>query len=140
MARLVMRVSLALLLLSALVVLPTAVPAQPSTLCNFHSAVTSSGTGNACAVAGNAIMAIQVSASPVTVFFQGSVDETNYVNLVCINYPTLAFVGGTTTPGLYLCKVTGMAKVRANITAIGSTAVTIKGVALQNGTIATLHF
>lgn len=77
-------------------------------------------------------VAVQVTGTFVgTVQFEGTVDGSNWVAVQATNLNSGAAATTATAPGLFRINSKGLLKVRANITAYTSGAVTVTGLAVK---------
>lgn len=125
--------SLILVALPLLWTVPTSSAQQIGNLsCTFQTATSSTGTGTVCAVGGYNILAVQTGGTVGTVVYQGTVDGTNYVTLLCVGSQSLSYIGSVTSAGVSWCSIRGFAFARANITVAG-TNTTVSGIVLNGG-------
>jgi hypothetical protein len=84
----------------------------------LHKAATTTATGEVVALLGRyATIVVQITGITTgTVTFQGSVDGTNYVNLLARNITTGAIGATAVADGVYIVPVLGMQSFKAPIT------------------------
>ncbi len=94
----------------------------------FHSARQETESGNEFAVKNDVVVAAQVSGTFVaTITWQGTVNGDDWVSLRALNVSTGVIATTATAEGAYLIFVTGVIKVRANITAYTSGIIKVVG-------------
>jgi hypothetical protein len=92
----------------------------------IQAAAVATGNGSVFATGQMAAVALQVTGTYVgTVAFEGSNDNSTYVALTCFTLDSGTSVTGTSTTGLWRCNVTGLAAIRARISAYSSGSITV---------------
>ena len=123
-----MRLRMAILMAAVLVLallagsaVPTDLQAQAGTVsCTLQSATSSTGNGTPCPVGGYNLLTVQVSGTMGGIQFEGTVDGTNYVALLCMDTPSLVYRTSTAVTGVFFCSVKGFAFARARISTAGT--------------------
>ena len=94
----------------------------------FQSAAAATGNGTAMDVDGLSLVGLQITGTfSATVTIEGSVDGTNYVAIRSLNLNTGAVASAPTAAGVFQVPVSGLAKLRARVSAYTSGTVTVTG-------------
>jgi len=105
-------------------------------LVTLQDAAVATGNGTAMLATGYASIAYQVSGTFVgTVTFEGTVDNTNWVAIQAVNTATGAVSTTATAGGVYVANVAGLSQARARVTWTSGTSVTVKGQAVDAGSL-----
>lgn len=127
---------LTLATLAALLLSPFGAAAQNSPFplqqtATLQAAASATGNGDILATGQMAAVTLQTSGTFVgTVTYEGANDRTNWVSLTCYTLDSNTSSTSTTTTGMVRCNVTGIAAVRARISAYTSGSITV----IANGT------
>lgn len=105
--------------------------ATPTTLTILQNAATANGNGTALDVAGYSSVSFIVTGTfDATVFFEGTIDGTNWIKLTSVPWNSGGFWNDSwTDPGSYVTSVGSLSQVRARIADYASGTVTVKAVA-----------
>lgn len=92
-----------------------------------HNAATATGNGTDLACAGLSTAGVQIkrTAGTSTVIFQGSIDGTNFVNILAVDFTAGTSATSTTAEGIWQVDVTGLTTFRVRLDAVAGGAVTV---------------
>lgn len=111
-------------------IVTTAFPVQLQNTANGN------GNGTVASVGGLSSISINISGTYTGVInFEGTVDDTNWVSLTCVNPATGATAtSATSSDTVWTCPVSGMDQVRARISGYGSGTISATAIGTQTGT------
>ena len=111
-------------------------PTPVSQKVTMQNAAAATGNGTALIVADRASVTLQITGTFVgTITIEGTVDDTNWVALACMNLNTRAVATTATAPAILNTLAAGLSQIRARVSAFTSGTITVTGIATSAAVI-----